>query len=129
MSDGPGLPPKRGYSLGFCDPATLPEFEAVRAAIRRGSRRSRLRRLAIVCHNGDLLSEVFGPSGAEVLLVRDEAALLRDLPERVPFFSPDDPPLFDHGISVLCRCRNTSIVVRWIKDQLRLGNKRAVWRG
>lgn len=109
------------YQQGFGDPATLPEFQSIAAAIRRGSKRSRLRTLDIECHNGHRLAEVFG---AVLLVGEKEAAPLRELPAQnpEPFFPGG--PREDLSITLLCRCREVSVTADWIKGQLAHGRKR-----
>lgn len=120
--------PQRRYQLGFSDPATLPEFQGIAAVIHRpGTKRSRLRNLAIVCHNGHTLAEVFGRGNRAVLLVGErEAALLRELPARSskPFFPDDLPEDGELAVSMSCRCRRASVTVHWIKSQLAQGKRR-----
>src|SRR5579884_2187983 len=102
---------ERRYQTGFSDPATLPEFQVFAAAMRRNTKRSTLRMLAIVCHNGHTLAEVFGSGERAVLLVGErEAAPLRELPARsFELFFPDDlPEDGELAVSMSCCCRRAS---------------------
>jgi hypothetical protein len=134
VSDTAGQSPRR-YSPGFCDPATLPEFQVIAAALRRGTKCSGLRTLVIVCSNDHRLAEVYGTGDRAVLLACGEAVRLHDLASLVfptkTFFS-DEPPSVPsprrRTISVRCHCRRSvSIPVDWIKEQLAQGTKRAIW--
>jgi hypothetical protein len=120
-------PQERRYQAGFSDPATLPEFQVIAAAMRRGTKRSTLRMLDIICSNNHRLAEVFGAGNRAVLLVGErEAALLQELPERSsePFFPGGLPDEADLTVLASCRCRRAAMPVRWIKEQLAQGKKR-----
>jgi hypothetical protein len=115
----------RRYQQGFGDPATLPEFLGIAALMRQGSKRSRLRRLAIVCAKAHTLAELFGAGDRAVLLVGEkEAAPLRELPAQSPEPFFPGGPREDLSITLLCRCREVSVTADWIKGQLAHGRTR-----
>lgn len=114
------------------DPTSLPEFASVLNALRRGTKRSRLRSLEIACPSDHRLLEVFGTGDQAVLLAQGRvqyadgrrdgcgAARLRDLQR----------PTLTAAIAVRvqCRCQTPLIPVVGITTMLQLGMRRAVWQ-
>lgn len=114
------------------DPASIPEFASVLNALRRGTRRSRLRSLDVVCPKDHRLLEVFGTGERAVVLAQGRvqyaegcrdgwgAACLRDLQR----------PTVTTAIAVRvqCRCQTALIPVIGINNMLKGGRRRVVWQ-
>lgn len=125
----------------------IPELQPLFDALRRGTKRSRLRLLVVVCSAGHTLLEVFPTTTGPIALwvnhvrwVNDEAGEIVDLrghhaktwqARRVPdHFTPGASAL--HGgagqaSGMACRCTEGTIVsMEWLSNQLRAGARRVI---
>jgi hypothetical protein len=112
------------------DPLTLPELEPILNAIKRGTRRSRLRILQIVCQNGDQLGEVF-PTAAGPVLVGFGRVELRGQQPRSGVgairLGNVDPITDGRFLLLQCQCSRMVLPANWITGKLASGTRRAVW--
>jgi hypothetical protein len=112
------------------DPLTLPEMESILNALQRGTRRSRLRIMQIVCQNDDQLGEVFPTIAGPVLLgygpVEQQGQQPRDGVGAFKLGNVD--PITDRRFLLLqCQCSRMVLPANWITGKLASGTRRAVW--
>lgn len=67
-----------GTSVAMIDPRELHQLAPVLAALARGTARSKLRTLDVVCRHNVRLAEIFGTGGQAVVLARGRRAGLPD---------------------------------------------------
>ena len=116
--------------LRLADPLTLPELEPILNAIQRGTKRSRLRILQIVCQNSDQLGEVFPTAAGPVLMgfgrVEREGEQPRNGVGAIRLGNVD--PITDRRFLLLqCQCSRVVLPANWITTKLASGSRRVTW--
>lgn len=108
-------------------------------AFRRGTKRSRLRLLAVVCSNGHTLLEVFPTADGPVALwsARERWAtdpetgeIVEHRPARVVWWASFVQPVDgadEERAWVFCRCTEaTAVDLDWVEEQLTTGARRVI---